>query len=119
MAAKRGNRTRNQRFEPVPLTDFTPGLCRHSFIGRTTHHRQRLSYSHLGKDVQKQRLFQLDRQPLLEHDIEDLFPGLVLEISQKNGVFLRQRWLAVEVEPPSSCNDRQSYERGENTNCPA
>src|SRR5262245_61420497 len=112
MAAERLNRTGNQRLEIRTFANLPRNLCCHAFIRRASHQLQFMPHLSFGKEVQKWRLLQLNRQSLLEHDVEDFFTRLVLEVGQQDRIFLRKRGLAVEVSPHHGAGDG-----GERDNC--
>src|SRR5262245_58755287 len=100
MASERNNRTGDEGLEVLAFAYFPRDFSRHALVRRAPHQLQFMPHLRFGKEVQKRRLLQPDRQSQLEHPVEDFFTRLVLEIGQQDRVFLRERRLAIEVKPP-------------------
>src|SRR5215813_6837684 len=100
MGTERSNRTGDKCLEVLAFAYLLRDLRRHALVRLALHQLQFMPHLRFGKEVQKRRLLQLDRQSLLEHPFEEFFARLVLEVGQQDRVFLRERGLAVEVKPP-------------------
>ncbi len=66
--------------------------------GRQTHQAENASHLLVIHDLEKRRLFQLDRQALAKRAVEDRIAGLVVEIGEDNGVLVGESRSAMEVE---------------------
>src|SRR5262245_17489459 len=99
MTAERRDRTGDQRLEVLAFANLTRDFRSHTFIRRAFHQPQLMAHLRFGKQIQKWRLLQLNRQTLLEHLVEDFITSLIIEIGKQYRVFFRQRGLAVEVSP--------------------
>ena len=111
MAAERSNRTGDQRFDALAQANLTRDFCRHLFVWSAPHQAQRLPHPLVGKEIQKCRLFELHRQPLLERPVKDGVAGFVIEIGQQNRVPAGQDGRTVKVKPRDNCGNDESRQR--------
>jgi len=56
--------------DPFTLTDLSRNGIRHPLVGRAAHVTQRFPNAIVRKDVEERRLFQLDRESLLERSVK-------------------------------------------------
>jgi len=80
------------------LANFPGNFRSESYVGRPTHHAQRLPDLILGNEAEKGRLLELHRQALPQRAVEDRIARRVLKIGEDNSVFVGQHRRAMEME---------------------
>ena len=98
LAPKRCNRALQDGGTSGPLADLPSVLRSQPSIRRLAHQTQRLLDALPGDEAQERRLFELYRQSLAKRAVKHGVTRRVFEISEDDGVLVREFWCAVKIE---------------------